>query len=150
MLFDAKFPMKIQQQVNTSVMQYALGGTRWAPVLPLCVSKVALGFCSDTNVPKLLKLLKKMPQFLLLGLVYDNRLLHKDDVERVAKMTSLLGTQSQLSSTLNLPGMTLSQNLTAGQIALSHSLSSLTKDLAQNESSSSDSSDSSSSSKDSD
>jgi len=150
MLFDASFPMQIQQQINCKIAQMAFEGSRWAPVLPLCVSKVAFGFCSDKNVSKLLKLLKKMPPFVLMGLIYENRLLHKADLDRLASLTSLFNVQSQVSTTLSLPGMSLSGSLMAGQMALTHSLNTLTKDLNRDASSSESSDSDSSSSSDSD
>jgi hypothetical protein len=148
MLHDNNFPMRIQQRINYKVTAAAFEGTKWAPVVQLCQSKTAFGFCETTDVPKMIKLLKKMPAFILLGLIYENRLLHKDDVERVVKLSNILNLHSQLSTTLNLPTMNLTQNLLMGQVTLTNNLSSYSKAREEDgsSSSSSDSSDSSSSS----
>lgn len=152
MLHDNNFPMKIQQSVNYKVAAAAFEGTKWAAILKLCQSRTAFGFCQTTDLAKMMKLLKKMPAFVLLGVIYENRLLHRDDVDRVVKLSNIINLHSQLSTTLNLPTMNLCQNLLMGQVSLTNSLSTYSKGTAEGEgsNSSSSSSDSDSSSSDSD
>lgn len=155
MLHDNKFPMHIQQRINRKVAAAAFEGTRWAPVIPLCTAfATAFGFCETTDVAKLNRLLRKMPAFTLLALIYENRLLHKDDIDRVAKLTNIVALHSQLSTTLNLPTMNLCQNLMMGQVTLTNNLSSYVKEqqvgTSSSSSSGSDSDSSSSSDSDSD
>lgn len=145
MLHDNNFPMEIQQRVNRQVTAAAFKGTKWAPIIPLCESKTAFGFCSTTDVSMLMKMLKKMPAFILIGLIYENRLLHRDDVDNLVKLSNnIVNLHSQLSTTLNLPIMNLTQNLMIGQVTLTNSLSSYTKSQESSSSSSDSDSDSSS------
>jgi ribosomal protein L10 len=125
MLFDAGFDMYIQPRINSSVAQMAFYDTKYEPVLRLLISRSALGYCSTTDVPKLLKVSKKMYQFVLIGLVLENRLLHRADIDRVAKLTDITSVRASLCHTLQLGSASLSKTLLANQMALSTSLSTL-------------------------
>lgn len=125
MLHDSNFPMTIEEKVNFKVVKAAFEGTKWAPVAQLCISKTAFGYCESTDVQKMLKVLKKMPAFHLIGLVYENRLLNKADVDRLAALSAnILNLHAQLSMSLTSPVVNLCQNLMLGQVSLTNSLAS--------------------------
>lgn len=141
------FGMKIQERINRKVATMSLTNTRWSPILHLLQCHSALGFCSEVNVPNLMKALKKMPQFVLLALILDDRILHRDAVTELERLRDITNVRAQLCSTLALQSVTLSQNLTANINALSHSLGTYAiGDDGDTSSSSSDSDDDGSSS----
>ena len=146
-----KFDMKMDERINHFVAKMALTGTRWSPLLHLCQSKTMLGFCSDVNLTKLFKVLKKMPQFHLLAAVTHDRILHKDALEEMEKFGDITNVRAQLCSTLGNPSVAISHSLSANINALSNSLATYAKQEDEtSSSSSSSSSESSSSSSDSD
>ncbi|CAL8073677.1 unnamed protein product [Orchesella dallaii] len=148
-LYDMNFDMKIQPEINRNMVRLALTGTRWAPLIPLAESRTALGFCKGDDINKLLKALKKMPQFLLIAMVAYDRILSKNAVEELARLRDITNVRAQLCSTLALQSVTLSQNLTANINALSHSLTTYSQpgeDTRSSSSSSDSDSDSDSSS----
>jgi hypothetical protein len=143
MFHDNNFPIQIQERINRQVSAAAFEGTRWSPLIPLFQSRTAIGFCGNKEVPKMMKLLKKFPAFILIALVYEDRILHRDDVDRVMKLNNnLLTLHSQLSSSLNQPTMSLTQNLIISQVSLTNSLATHSKGGSKDDSSSSSSSDS--------
>jgi ribosomal protein L10 len=129
LLFDMKFEMRIQYTLNTYIAKHALTGTKYEPVLRLIQRHTTLGFCKSTDIPKLLKAAKKMPQFFLLGVVVENRLLHRDDVDKIAKLPNIDLLRGHLCATLNLAGQSLVHSLQNSQISLSNSLSSHSSSL---------------------
>jgi len=146
-LYDNNFPMTIEELINYKIATAAFQGTRWAPVVHLCAKRTAFGYCETLDVVKLLKVMKKTPSFHLIGLVYENRLLHKDDVDNLVKLSNNIAVlQSQLCTVLGNPTMSLCQTTMMSQTGLTNSLGS----IAKGESSTSSSSSSSSSSSDSD
>jgi len=124
MLFDAKFPMLLRyQRINKAIYNHALKGTKFEPVLPLIeVQATGVGFCKTTDVATLLKLMKKIPQFILLGLVIEDRFLHRADIEKLAELPDLTTLHGRLSHTLNLTSANIASNLQANQIQLSRNL----------------------------
>jgi len=156
-LYDMKFDMRIQPEINRNMVKLALAGTRWSPLIPLTESRTALGFCKEDDISKLLKALKKMPQFILIAMVAHDRILTKNAVEELEKLRDIANVRAQLCSSLALQSVTLSQNLTGNINALSHSLTTYShpepreEDTSSSSSSDSDSDgESSSSSSDSD
>ena len=123
MLFDNRFEMSLEVEANSNIAKLALSQTKFAPVLRLCTSHTSFAYCKTTEVGKLLKLIKKMPQFILLGLIMEDRLLHRADIEKIAKMPDITSVRAQLCQTLQLGSASLSKTLLANQMALSTSLS---------------------------
>lgn len=133
--------MKIQEMINGSVAKMALRGTRWSPLLKLIRSRTAMGYCKSDSIPDLQKAVKKMPQFVLMAVLVHGRILHKDAVEELGRLKDITNVRAQLSSTFALQSVTLSQNLTANINALSHSLTTYSKQDGEEDTSSSSSSD---------
>lgn len=52
---------------STKIARMALTGTELEPVLQLHVGSTSYMCCKDNNVPKLLKFIKNMPTYVLLG-----------------------------------------------------------------------------------
>ncbi|ODN05093.1 39S ribosomal protein L10, mitochondrial [Orchesella cincta] len=141
-LYDMNFDMRIQKEVNRNMARMSLTGTRWAPLIPLFEGKTSLGFCKEDDISRLMKALKKMPQFLLLAVVAHNRILTKNAIEELEKLRNITNVRTQLCSSLALQSVTLSQNLTANVSALSHSLTTYSQPGEDTSSSSSSDSDS--------
>jgi len=125
MLFDAGFNMKIAKKMNSNIARAALTGTKFEPALQLFMSSTAIGYCSTVDVPKLLKVLKKIPQYILLGLIMENRLLHRADIDRVSEMKDITSVRASLCHTLQMGSVNISRTLLANQTALSASLTTL-------------------------
>ena len=118
--------MKLARRQNSKVIELALRGTKFEPVLRLTPCQVSIGYCADKKVDKLLQVAKKMPQFILLGAVMDNRLMHRADLEAYASM-NMDTARAQFYHTLNSAGVALSRNLSANALHLSHSLGTYAK-----------------------
>jgi hypothetical protein len=124
MLFDSKFEMELYEKVNAKVAGLALRGTKFEPVLQLVTMPTALGFCRTTDVKKLLQVNKKMPAFVLLGIIVDNRLLRRADLEEYASK-DLNMVRAHLSHTLSsASGKSLSSLLESNSLCLSNNLAS--------------------------
>jgi len=120
--FDAQYDMAIENRLGRAVCRQALEGTKFEPVLQLLQSRCSVGYCKTTDVSKLLKLLKKTPQYILIGLILEDRLLQRADIEAYAKLPNKTTLYSNLSRTLTLASSNISNNLQANQILLSRSL----------------------------
>jgi len=134
LLYDNNFDMKIHYFLeNKLVAGEALKGTKFEPALPLFASRTSIGYCQEANIPKLLHCLKKMPTFILIGLIFEDRLLHLADVERIAKISDIDTIRAQLCHTLQLSSVQLNQALNANQSVLSSSLSTLAQRNSEEE-----------------
>lgn len=116
--------MKIEPQGNAQVARLALEGTKWSPALTLCQSRFSIAYCGTTEMAKLVKLMKKMPQYILLGLILDNNLLHKADIDKFSAISAdIQQLRSQVCNTLSSSGVNVSQSLTHVTSSLVHNLS---------------------------
>ncbi|XP_023234491.1 39S ribosomal protein L10, mitochondrial-like [Centruroides sculpturatus] len=101
---------------NNSVMKLALQGTIYEAALCLVQSYSAYLFSPEPNVSRLLKLSKKMPQYILLAGIIDNHFLSREELLNYSTLPSLEIMQSQICNTLMLSSTqmitTLSHHLT--------------------------------------
>lgn len=80
----------------------AFENTRYEAILPLFVTHTAIIFSQETNIDKLLKVLKKVPQYILMGGIIDNRLLSVTQLKKYSELKDITTARAQLVSVLNL------------------------------------------------
>jgi len=136
MLWDAKFDMTLRHHNDPTVAKMAVSGTKFEPVLRIFNEHTALGFCRDPDVPKLLAVSKKMPDFILMGVIIDDRLLHRADMEIYGEAKNITAMRGKFCHTLStVSGMQLSSTLLSNIHALSHSLTTYSGTDTSNDSS---------------
>ncbi|XP_050443398.1 39S ribosomal protein L10, mitochondrial [Adelges cooleyi] len=84
-----------------STLNKALVGTNYEAVLQLFQSHSSILFSSTPQVPKLLKVIKKMPHLILLAGIVDGKLLSKSQLEDYASLGTIDNARAQLVSTLD-------------------------------------------------
>ncbi|XP_013782398.1 39S ribosomal protein L10, mitochondrial-like [Limulus polyphemus] len=125
MLFKQNFHLRTY---NNSTVRLALRGTPYESILHLITSHNAMVFSPEDHAVKLLQLDKKMPQFILLGGIIDNRLLSREGFRVYSQLPSLKVMQAQVSATLSIAsGGRLSTLLNHHQRALFRNLEQYSK-----------------------
>ncbi len=110
----------------------ALMGTKWDNLMHFfdtCANGTQhLCFSKEVKVKKLLDLDKKMPEYLLLGAVIENRLLSRRELQEYLKMPPLDTQLGQLCAILEMPVQKTVSQLGSSQQALSRNLDQYVKD----------------------
>jgi large subunit ribosomal protein L10 len=79
-----------------STLKLALAGTNYAAVLDLFQSHSSIVFSSTPQVPKLLKIIKKMPHLILLASIVDGTLLSKNQTVEYGNLVNIDHARSRL------------------------------------------------------
>ncbi|XP_068209583.1 large ribosomal subunit protein uL10m [Palaemon carinicauda] len=107
---------------NNKIAELAFTNTKYEAVLDLYKTRNATFIGTEVNVPKLLKMMKRMRGLVLLAGVVEGRLMSIRDMERYAALPPLPVLHGQLVGILQSPLQKLSQNLTYHQTELSAAL----------------------------
>lgn len=83
-----------------STLNLALAQTNYAAVLDLFQSHSALVFSSTPQVPKLLKMIKKMPHLILLACIVDGKLLSKNQTVEYGSLVDIQNARARLISVI--------------------------------------------------
>lgn len=83
-----------------STLNLALAQTNYAAVLDLFQSHSSLVFSSEPQVPKLLKIIKKMPHLILLACVVDGKLLSKNQIVEYGSLVDIDNARARLISVI--------------------------------------------------
>lgn len=106
------------KQYGKKIVRMALKETEYEPVLTLFTSRNFMVFSEEPQVAKLLKLKKRMPQFILMAGIVDDRFMNVKELERYSKMPDLQTAQAGVVAVLNSAAVRLTQNLTHHQQTL--------------------------------
>lgn len=99
------------KQYGKKVVRMALEETKYEPVLTLFTSRNVMVFSEEPQVAKLLKLKKRMPQFILMAGIVDDRFMSVNEMEKYRNMPDLPTAQAGLVAVLNSAAVQLTQNL---------------------------------------
>jgi len=106
------------KQYGKKIVRMALEETKYEPVLTLFTSRNFMIFSEEPQVAKLLKLKKRMPQFILMAGIVDDRFMSLKELERYSNMPDLQTAQAGVVAVLNSAAMQLTQKLTHHQQTL--------------------------------
>lgn len=84
-----------------STLKLALEQTNYAAVLKLFESHSSIVFSSTSQVPKLLKVIKKMPHLILLACIVDGKLLSKSQTVAYSSLVNIDNARARLISVLS-------------------------------------------------
>ena len=99
-----------------NVLKKAVEGTQYEAILPLFKSKSYFVFGLDDNkVKQLLKITKKVPQWVLLAGIVEGRLMSKNELTDYATMPDLTTVRAQFAAVLDSVGGQLVNNLECHQ-----------------------------------
>jgi large subunit ribosomal protein L10 len=156
-------PMKSDQQFKAQIMfkkenmyfrtygkktlKLALENTKYESVLDFYVSQNVTVFSPEPEIKKLLKLTKKFPQLVLLGMnvfeqiflfhiiflaaIFEGKFINKDEIMELNLIPNLQEAQATLVQTLNSAGSTLTQQLNSHQNTLVSQLQERIKQLEE-------------------
>uniref|UniRef100_A0A023F7D4 Large ribosomal subunit protein uL10m n=1 Tax=Triatoma infestans TaxID=30076 RepID=A0A023F7D4_TRIIF len=103
--FQAKVKLKREKMDIQIYSKYtaklALEGTRFEAVLQLFVAHNALVFCDEPKVEVLMKTLKKIPQYILMAAIVDNRILSLSQLEKYVQLKDLSTARAHFVAQLN-------------------------------------------------
>lgn len=85
-------------------MREALQGTKFESTLPLFNSKNCIVFSPEENLNKLQKIVRKVPQIVLLAGIVQGRLMSKTEMVNYAALPSLDVARAQLAAILQSAG----------------------------------------------
>jgi ribosomal protein L10 len=98
-------------------------------VFTIClIAPQYLVFSPDVRAKKLLDLDKKMPDFVLIGAVVENRLVSKKSLQDISKMPLLESQRAELCAILNLGAQKTISMLSSNQQTLARNLEQHVKD----------------------
>ncbi|XP_060516752.1 large ribosomal subunit protein uL10m [Cylas formicarius] len=133
--FKANIAFKKEQmhakQYGKKTLDLALSGTAYEKVLDFYVSHNMIILSPEPNIKKLLKILKKFPQLILLAGIYENRLINRDELTYYSSIPNIQAAQSGLVQTLQQAGSQLVSNLNQHQISLVSNLEERIKQLKE-------------------
>lgn len=112
---------------SRTLIQAILKGTKYEAVLPLFESHTMMVFSNNPQVDVLLKLQKKMPQYILLAGIVENRFMSKEEMLWYGSLQNLDVMRGQLCATLTACCGHLVHHLQHHTMQLTHSLSLLAK-----------------------
>lgn len=99
-----------------SIMQKALGGTKYEATLPLYNGKFCLVFGpEETCLKEVLRITKKVPQMILLAGVLENRIMSRTEMTKYVALPDIQIARSQLCNVLQMAAGGLVSNLEAHQ-----------------------------------
>lgn len=160
MLGDQKFAAKLQlhranmyiEQLGRETVRLAVQGTPYEPVLSLYVSENMTIFSPELEIKKLLNIVKKFPELVVLGrcflwvkVTFDynnltisagiccNKLVSKDELVHYSTIPNLQTAQASLVQTLNSVGSQLVTNLNSHQTSFVSHLEQRLKQLEDEE-----------------
>lgn len=84
-----------------STLKLALEQTNYDAVLKLFESHSSIVFSSTSQVPKLLKIIKKMPHLILLACIVDGKLLSKNQTVEYSSLVNIENARARLISVLS-------------------------------------------------
>lgn len=116
-----------------SIIKKAVVNTKYEAMLPLFESKNAVVFSADPQAAQMLKIIKKVPQIILMAAIVEDRLMSKNEVVNYANLPNLTIAQSQLVGVLNSAAGALVNNLQAHQTNLCHSLDAYAQQSSNND-----------------
>lgn len=103
--FQAKVKLKREKMDIHIYSKYtaklALEGTSFEAVLQLFVAHNAIVFCDEPKVESLIKCLKKIPQYILMAAIVDNRLLSLSQLEKYVQLKDLSTARAHFVAQLN-------------------------------------------------
>ena len=122
---------------NEDVAQLAMAGTKYQSALHLCHTSdwvvqqkdVTILFSGEPQVTKLLKLMKKCPQLILLAAIIDDRFLSVDHIKDYNRLPDLQTLRTQLSYTLSLATKSIADKTVYPISSLTNSIDLYIKDM---------------------
>lgn len=105
-----------------SIIRKAVANTKYEAMLPLFESNNGVVFSPEPQVAEMLKIIKKVPQLILMAAIVEDRLMSKSEVVNYVSLPSLQIARSQLVGVLNTAAGSLVNNLQAHQTNLCYSL----------------------------
>ncbi|XP_063239528.1 large ribosomal subunit protein uL10m [Bacillus rossius redtenbacheri] len=103
---------------NRNIVRLAVENTRYEAILPLFESQSAIVFSPEVQVKKLLKILRRAPNYVLLAGIVDGQQLSKPELVRYSQLPDLAAARAGLVSAVNALGAGLLGSLCAHQQAL--------------------------------
>ncbi|KAK9510211.1 hypothetical protein O3M35_005044 [Rhynocoris fuscipes] len=120
--FQAKIKFKRENMdirvYSRHTAKLAFEGTRYEPVLKLFVTHNSLVLSDEPNVAKLMQILKKIPQYILLAAIVDNRLLSVSQLETYVRLKDLTTARAQFAAVLNNAAQNVVMRLNQQQTTL--------------------------------
>ncbi|XP_014278958.1 large ribosomal subunit protein uL10m [Halyomorpha halys] len=98
---------------SKKVVDKAVRGTIYESILPLFITHTAIIFSEELHVDKILKVLRKIPQYVLMAGIVDNRLLNVSQLKTYAELKNITTARAGLVSLLNSFGQQIVNNITA-------------------------------------
>lgn len=86
---------------SRKILSLALEGSKFEGILPFFTSHNSIVFSPHIDISPVLKIVKKIPQMILLAGIIEMRFLNKDEIIQVSKTPSLQICLSQLVQTLD-------------------------------------------------
>lgn len=124
-LFKQNMHVKVY---GRSILQQALGDTKFKAILPLFEAKNCIVFSPDQKLQQLLKIVKKIPQLTLLAGIVENRLLSKTELTNFAALPTIDVARAQLVAVLqNAGGNNIVNSLQTHQTNLCQALDAYAK-----------------------
>jgi len=112
-------------------LEMALKGTPYETVLDIYMSHTMTIFSPEPEIKKLVKILKRFPQLVLMAGIYENRLLSKDELMYYSTIPNLQAAQAGFVQTINSVGSQLVSNLNSHQTTLVSHLEQRAKQLEE-------------------
>lgn len=125
------------KRYNRAICHQVMEGSKWEALLHFTddqVHEAHLVFGPKMDPDAILKFAKKCPDLVLLGAVMYGRILDKNQINRVAKMSGIEQQHAELSAILQMPLMRTTQLLGNPSQTLSQNLTQYIKDQAPAES----------------
>ncbi|CAH1388401.1 unnamed protein product [Nezara viridula] len=110
LLFREKTSIEI---FSKKTVDKAVRGTIYENILPLFVTETAIIFSEEVHVDKILKVLRKIPQYVLMAGIIDKRLLSVSQLKQYAELKDITTARAGLVSLLNSFGQQIVNNITA-------------------------------------
>ncbi|BES89708.1 ribosomal protein, L10 [Nesidiocoris tenuis] len=114
-LFDTRVKLKKEgmtlEVYSKHTVKLAVADSPYEAILQLYVAHNAIVFSDEPKVGKLLKIMKKIPQFVVLAGMVEGRLLSVTQLENYANLGDVTSARAQLVGTLNSAGSSLISRL---------------------------------------
>lgn len=121
-MFKIQVPLQLSnmyiKRYGRSILRMAFENTGYEALMPLFQSQSLIVFSAETQVSKLLKLVRRTPQFILLGGIIEGRLLNKEDFTNYSKLPDLQTARAQFAQLLLSAGSNITSQLNQHQSIL--------------------------------